>query len=192
MKLNTKQLARMGVLSALSLVLMFLVRFPIIPAAPFLEYEPADVPILIAAFLYGPVPGFVMTVVVSLIQAMTVSVASGWIGALMHVISTGAFAIAAGLIYKKKHTFKGAILGLSVGALISTSLMVGLNLIFTPIFMRVPVEVVKDMLVPAIIPFNLLKGLMNSALVCLVYKPVGRILKNEEDCLPVLDRTEKG
>lgn len=190
MKISTKQMARMGVLSALSLVLMLLIRLPIIPAAPFLEYEPADVPILIGAFLYGPIPGFIMAVVVSLVQAMTVSAGSGWIGALMHVISTGAFAIVAGTIYKKKHTFKGAILALSVGVIVSTTLMVGLNLVFTPIFMKVPLEVVKAMILPAILPFNLLKGIMNSALVCLVYKPVGKILRSEES-LPVVDRTQK-
>uniref|UniRef100_UPI003AB1823D ECF transporter S component n=1 Tax=Anaerotignum lactatifermentans TaxID=160404 RepID=UPI003AB1823D len=69
-------LTALGMLGAISLILVATVHFPIIPAAPFLEYDPADVPILIGTFAFGPVAGFLLTVVVSIIQGMTVSAAS--------------------------------------------------------------------------------------------------------------------
>ena len=191
MKFSVNQMVKIGVLSALSLVLMFLIRFPLIPAAPFLEYEPADVPILIGTFLYGPVTGLIMTAIVSLIQAMTVSAGSGWIGAVMHMAATGALVLIAGLVYKKLHTFRGAIIGLSSGIVAMTVVMTGLNLVFTPMFMGVPVEAVKAMLIPVIIPFNLLKGLMNSVLVCMVYKHVSRLFKAEQSIVIKADRTQK-
>ena len=100
MKNDVNKLVRLAMLAALSLMLMFLVRFPIIPTAPFLEYEPGDVPALIAAFLFGPGAGFIVTFVVSLIQALTVSAGSGWIGAIMHLIATGTMVVVAGIIYK--------------------------------------------------------------------------------------------
>jgi len=177
MKNEVKTLVRLTMLSALSVLLMFLIRFPLIPAAPFLEYEPGDVPALIAAFLFGPGAGIVVTLIVSLIQAMTVSAGSGWIGALMHFVATGTMVTVAGVIYKRIHTFKGAIIAMIAGSISMTLMMIPLNLIFTSKFMNVPIDTVKAMLIPVIIPFNLLKASLNSVLTVFVYKPVGRFLR---------------
>lgn len=176
MKISTNKMVKMGVLSALSIILLMLVRFPIIPSAPFLEYEPADVPVLIATFIFGPLEGLIVTVVVSVIQALTVSAASGWVGLVMHVIATGTLVLVAGTIYIKIHTIKGAIIALIAGSLCMTLVMIPSNLFFTVNFFGVPYDVVKGMLLPAIIPFNLIKSFTNSVVVMLVYKSVGRIL----------------
>ena len=58
------RLAKLGVLAALSVVLVFFIHFPIFPAASYLEYDPADIPIMIATFAFGPWYGLLMTVVV--------------------------------------------------------------------------------------------------------------------------------
>ena len=42
LRYTTEQMVKLAVLSALGLVLMFFVRFPVIPSAPFLEYEPGE------------------------------------------------------------------------------------------------------------------------------------------------------
>ena len=55
MKEKTRKLTVMAMLVAISVVLVYLIHFPIFPAAAFLEYDPADIPILIGAFAYGPV-----------------------------------------------------------------------------------------------------------------------------------------
>ncbi len=73
---NTIKIAKMGILCAISLVLVIFVHFPIFPAVPFLEYDPADVSILIGTFAFGPIGGLVMTAVVAVIQGTTVSSAS--------------------------------------------------------------------------------------------------------------------
>ncbi|NLM52654.1 MAG: ECF transporter S component [Firmicutes bacterium] len=177
MKRNTKHVVTLAMLAAVSVLLMYLVRFPIFPAAPFLEYDMADVPILIGTFLLGPISGLILTVVVSIIQAMTVSASSGWIGAVMHICATGGFVIAAGLIYGKFRTRKGAAAALITGSLIMTLLMIPLNLIFTVRFLGAPREVVVAMLVPTIIPFNLIKGFANSIITFAVYKSVARVLR---------------
>ena len=41
---RTNTLAKLGILAAISVVLVAIVHFPLIPAASFLEYDPADVP----------------------------------------------------------------------------------------------------------------------------------------------------
>ena len=97
----------------------------------------------------------------------------------MHLIATGTMVIVAGLIYKKIHNFKGAILALIVSSIAMTLIMIPLNLIFTTKFMNVPMETVKSMIVPVIIPFNLLKASLNSVLTVFVYKPVSKFLREK-------------
>jgi riboflavin transporter FmnP len=177
MQTNTNKIVKMGLLAALSVILLYLVRFPIIPAAPYLEYEPADVPILIGTFLYGPVSGLVITIVVAAVQAVTVSAASGWVGLVMHVIATGTLVLVAGNIYRRFHTIRGAIAALLAGSLAMTAVMIPNNLFFTVNFFGMPYDTVKASIVPIIIPFNLIKSITNSAVVMLIYKPIGRVLR---------------
>ena len=63
-RISTRQLVSMAMLGAISIVLVAVIHFPLIPAAAFLEYDPADIPILICAFAYGPLAGLLLTVVV--------------------------------------------------------------------------------------------------------------------------------
>ena len=80
MKTSTKKLTTMAMLAALSIVLISIVHFPLFPSAPWMEYDPADIPIFIGTFLFGPISGLLLTVAVSVIQGVTVSAASGPIG----------------------------------------------------------------------------------------------------------------
>lgn len=177
-KTKTRMLTSMGLLSAISIVLVAIIHFPIFPAAPFLEYDPADITILIGTFAYGPLAGFMMTIVVSVIQGLTVSSQSGIIGIMMHIFATGAFALLAGNIYKRDKSRRGAIKALIFGSLLMVVMMVIWNLIFTPIFMGLPRAEVIKLLVPAIIPFNIIKAAINSTITFLVYKRVSKFLHN--------------
>lgn len=60
-----RKLTTMGMMAAVSIILVYCVHLPIFAAAPFLEYDPADIPIFICTFLYGPLSGFILTVIVS-------------------------------------------------------------------------------------------------------------------------------
>jgi riboflavin transporter FmnP len=176
MKTNVKKMATVAVLSALSIVLMLLIRFPILPAAPYLIYEPADVPVLIGGFLFGPAAGFIITVIVSTIQAFALST-DGWVGLVMHIIATGSLVITASTIYRVCRNKSGAIIALAAGTLAMTLVMIPTNLIIQPRFYGVPVETVKSLLIPAVIPFNLIKAGANSLLTFIVYKSISRFVK---------------
>lgn len=173
---NTKRLTTMGVMAALSVMLVALVHFPILPSAAFLEYDPADVPIFLTTFLVGPLHGFVLTIVVSLIQGFTVSTSGGIIGIMMHIFATGAFVWTAGLIYKHKHTRKGAVISLIFGVFAMTLTMIVWNIIFTPIYSGMPRAAVIAMLPTAIVPFNLLKSGINALLTFLLYKKLSNLI----------------
>ncbi|NCA78552.1 MAG: ECF transporter S component, partial [Alphaproteobacteria bacterium] len=86
---RTIRLAKMGMLVAISVVLVYFIHFPIFPAVPFLEYDPADISILIGTFAFGPLAGLGLTVVTSVVQGLTVSAHSGAYGIIMHIIATG-------------------------------------------------------------------------------------------------------
>jgi riboflavin transporter FmnP len=180
--MTTKKLTTMAMFAALSVLLVWLVHFPIFPAASYLEYDPADIPILIGTFAFGPLSGLVLTIVASVIQGLTVSSASGIYGILMHVIATGAYVLVAGSIYRRKKTRASAAAALLCGTLTMAAVMAGANLIITPLFTGMPVEAIKDLLLPVIVPFNLIKAGLNGAVTFVVYKAVSRLLKTEYSC----------
>ncbi|MCQ2475554.1 MAG: ECF transporter S component [Clostridia bacterium] len=180
MNIKTKKIIRMAImamLTAVSVVLIYVIRIPLIPSAPFLEYDPADIPMLIAGALLGPAEGITVVFLASLIQAFTVSAASGWIGFLMHFISSGALVLIVSLIYKKISSVKGLVIGLVAGSVVMIALMIPLNFIFTGIFLNVGTKAVAQMIMPAILPFNALKAAINSVITFAIFIPCSKAIK---------------
>lgn len=171
---KTVKLAKMAMLVAISLLLVN-IHFPIFPPIAFMEYDPANIPILIGTFAFGPAAGILITVVTALLQGFTVSAASGLYGILMHIIATGTYVLVAGFIYKFHKGKKSAVIALIAGTLAMTAIMVPANLTITPYFMGVPVDAVTALL-PFIIAFNLIKAGVNGLITFLVYKRVSKFL----------------
>ena len=170
------RLVKLGMLTALSIILVYAIHFPIFPSASFLEYDMADVPILIGTFLYGPWWGLALTGLVSLLQWLLVSPQSLWVGAVMHFCATGAYVVAAGLIYQKNRSRMGALIGMTVGAVLQTLMMIPMNLIFTVHFYGFPQDVVIAAL-PATCLFNIIKTVFNSVITFLLYKRISKIFE---------------
>jgi len=172
---QTVKLAKLGILVAVSIVLVYLVHFPIFPAVAFLEYDPADISILIGTFAFGPLAGLGLVVVTAVIQGITVSAQSGVYGIIMHILATGSLVLVAGSIYKFNKTKKGALIALIAGGLTMTFVMFLANLVVTPLFMGVPRDVVMG-LMPFIVGFNIIKAGINSAVTLLLYKRLSGFL----------------
>lgn len=168
------KLSYAGIMTAISLVLV-LPSFKIFPAASFLEYNPSDIPIIIATMTLGPVWGVLISIIVSAIQALTISPESGMYGFLMHVSATCVFALVSGLAFcptkkKREEIFTPGAkyvlrlwISLILGGIASVLIMIPMNLIFVPFFMGGTFKDVIPMLLPAIIPFNVLKMIINCA-----------------------------
>lgn len=171
----TKKLVILAMLAALSIVLVAIIKFPLFHS--FLIYEPGDVPVLIGTFIFGPLSGFILLLIEAFIQAVTVSQEGGWIGFVMHVVATSFLLLPAGIIYKKINNIKGAIIGLLVGIISMTLIMIPFNLVFYPMFTGVPVQAMKAIIFSAIIPFNLVKAGINSVITFAVYKSIGKVLR---------------
>lgn len=163
-----------AMLCSLAYLAMILIKIPVVL---FLSYEPKDVIITLGGFIWGPMMALSVSVVVSFVEMVTVST-TGYIGLVMNILSTVSFAVLASVIYKRKRTLGGAILGLLIGSVVTTAVMLLWNYLITPLYMNVPRETVATLLIPAFLPFNLIKATLNSAFVFLLYSPVVSALKN--------------
>lgn len=170
------KLAKMAMLVAISIILVMIIHFPIFPAASYLEYDPADIPIFIGTFAFGPLAGFILTVIVAIIQGMTVSAGGQIWGILMHIMATGSFAIVAGNIYRKHKNRKSAVIALLAGVVVMVIMMCLANLVITPIYTGMPREAVAAMILPIIMPFNLIKAGVNATVTFLLYKRISKFL----------------
>lgn len=169
-KMSTRYMAVVAMFSAVSFVLVLLSK--VIPdVAGFLSYEPKDVAVVIAGFIYGPITSVLISVIVSFVEMISIS-ATGPYGMIMNIVSTCAFAVPAALLYKKNHSQKGAVMGLALGVVVLAACMVLWNYIITPLYMGLPRSEVAEMLATVFLPFNLIKGGINAALTLLLYKPV--------------------
>lgn len=176
-RLTTKKLTTLSMMAAIAIVLVLLVRFPIFPSAPFLKYDPMDIVMLLAGLFFGPMEGMLLVVGASVLQGIFLDSADGVVGIMMHIISSGALVLTASLIYQRVHTKQGAALALCMGTLAMTAVMSVANLFFTVHFYGVPLEVVKGLMFPVIIPFNAIKAGINSLITYLIYKGFSKGLK---------------
>ena len=168
MNSKTKKLTTVAMLCAITYVVMAVGRIPIVL---FLKYDPSDVIVTLGGFIWGPMTSCIVSVVVAVIEMITVS-ETGILGCIMNIVQTLSFACTAAVIYKKKHTLSGAVIGLVSGWIISVFVMLLWNYLVTPLYMGYSREVVAEMLLPVFLPFNLLKGGLNASITFLLYKPV--------------------
>lgn len=175
---KTRKLTMLAMLCALAYVVMLIGRIPLISVGSLvLKYDPKDVIIAIGGFIFGPLSALLISVVVSLVEMLTVS-ETGFIGFAMNVVATAAFVYPAAFFYKKKHTMGGAVLGLSIGLVLMTLMMILWNYFLTPLYLGYPREAVVELLLPLFLPFNLIKGGINMALTLLIYKPSVKALRH--------------
>ena len=173
--MSTKTITTLAMLSGIAYVVMLVSK--LLPSVNgFLDFDFKDVVICIGGFTFGPVAAAVMAIVVAFVEMITIST-TGLIGFVMNVLATCGFCCTATFVYKKRHTMVGAVLGLGLGVVVLTVVMLLWNYFLTPIYQGLPREAVADMLVPIFLPFNLAKGGMNMAATLLLYKPVVTALR---------------
>ena len=174
MNSKTKRLTTVGMLCAFAYVATVIGRIPLVL---FLKYDPKDIIIAISGLIFGSLTSFSVALIVSLVEMFIIS-ENGILGFLMNVISSCSFACTAAFIYKKKRKLSGAIVGLFCGWACMVLVMLLWNYLITPIYMGYPREAVVKLLVPAFLPFNLIKGGLNAAMTMILYKPVITALRH--------------
>ena len=175
-----RRLTGIAMLSAVAFALQFL-EFPIPIMPAFIKLDFSDLPELLAAFAYGPLAG--------------VAVASSmYVGELSNFLLGAVLSVAAGAIYKKHKTKRGALAAAVLSAVIMGLVSVPVNYwIIYPLYYNVlgfPQAAVLDMyraILPATksilqalfifnLPFTVAKGLLCAALCAGIYKPLSPLL----------------
>ncbi len=130
--MNTRTVTTLAMLSAIAYVVMLLSK--LLPSVNgFLDFDFKDVIICIGGFTFGPVAAAAVSIVVAFVEMVTIS-HTGPIGFVMNVLATCSFCCTASFVYKRRHTMRGAILGLGLGVLMLTGVMLLWNYLITPIY----------------------------------------------------------
>ena len=174
-RMNTKVMVSMAMLTAIAYIVMLLSK--LMPSVMFLDFDFKDVVICIAGFTFGPLSAAIISILVAFIEMITIST-TGIIGFIMNALATCAFCCTASYVYKKMHTKKGAIVGLSLGVVCLVIVMLLWNYLITPMYMVGFSRADVAALLPTLfLPFNLAKGGMNMAATLLLYAPVVTALR---------------
>lgn len=160
-----------GTFSALAYAVALICNSFIPPVGGFLSLDVKDSVITIAAFVYGPVAALPIALVSALVEFLTFST-TGWYGLVMNFVSSASFSLTASLIYSKRRTFGGSLIGIYSAVATTTSFMILMNIVVTPLYFGMPVSSVTEMIPVLLLPFNFAKTLLNSAIVVFLYKPL--------------------
>lgn len=176
-KYSTKQLVVMALMCAIAILLSFL-EFPIIPSASFLKLDIALAPSSVVGFAYGPGSGLLVGFACAIAHA---AITGNWVGAIMNCIAALAFILPSTLIYKHKRTLKGAIVGLVCAAICLVVAQIIANLVIDPLLYGMPFQAVLGLVIPAILPFNVIKGVVIACITGVVYKTISNFITLEKD-----------
>jgi len=163
----------MAIFVALGVLLSFL-RFPIFPAAPFLTYEPTTLPSIIGGIAFGPGAGLLIGILSITIQGLMIG---DPIGAVMNLVVVIGFVTPLAIICRKEKTTPRLLIGLVTGSLISTIMVVPANLITIPLIYGGSMEDILPMVLPILLPFNILKAMLNSILGFTLFKSLRKLLE---------------
>jgi riboflavin transporter len=170
-KMSVKAIVSIGMLSSIAYLLMLL-NFPLPPFPNFLFIDFSDIPALIAALIFGPVAGILVEFFKNALNYIATGSATGVpVGHIANFLAGILFVLPTYYVYNKMRTRKGMTLALIVGTLIMAVMMSMLNYLFIlPAYTSLlKFPDMRNLVVPAILPFNIIKGIIMSSIFMLLF-----------------------
>jgi ECF transporter S component (folate family) len=174
---NNSQKVKKLTIIALFCAMSFIVSIILPIKVMFLTLDFKDTISTICGMFFGPISGLVCATIVPFLEYFTTGSATREYGLIMNLLSSITFVGVSTLIYKYKKTIWGAIIGLVTAVFATVAVMLVANLYITPFYMGVTQDVVVDLIPKLILPFNLVKTILNAGITMLIYKPVSKVLK---------------
>lgn len=187
---KTRMIAKTAVLAVIAYLLMLL-EIPVILFPGFLKIDLSDLPALIGGLALGPMVGVTIELIKNILHWITAS-QTGGVGELANFIVGTAWILPAVWIYRKNKSKKSALLGMVFGTIVMTVIAAFTNYyMLIPFYSKfMPIEAIiemsaaanplitdiKTLIIYAIIPFNILKGVIITLITMLVYKKISPIL----------------
>lgn len=189
-----RTMAQVGMLGAIAVVLM-LFEIPLPFAPSFYEIDFSEVPVLVGSFTMGPIAGITIELIKILLNLAINGTTTAGVGEFANFLIGCAFIVPAAVIYKRKRTRTGAIIGMVSGTVFMAVVGCFLNAyLLLPAYAKafgMPIEALVDMgalvnsqvhslatfVIFAVAPFNLLKGVLVSLIVFIIYKKISPVLR---------------
>ena len=173
MNKNTNKLIKISLLSALSVILMY-IDFPVIPIFPWLRIDLSDVPALLGAFGFGPLAGVLIELIKNMLIVLVKGTQTGLVGEIANFLIGVALILPASFVYSRNKSKKGAILGMVLGAVCMEVVAIIANVYFLlPAYgmQMSPAESMKYVTM-GLLPFNGIKSILVSVITYILYKRV--------------------
>lgn len=192
-KISTHYISKIGILSAIAVVVM-LFEIPLPFAPPFYKIDLSEVVVLLGSFSMGPLAGAVIEGIKILLNLLINGTDTAGVGEIANFLIGLSFVLPAAILYHRKKSFKTAIVGMLLGTVVMTVFGSAMNyFVLLPVYSKfygLPLEALvgmgsavngavtdlKTLVIFATAPFNLLKGVLSSAIVLLTYKKLSPIL----------------
>lgn len=189
-----RTIAQVGMLGAISVILM-LFEIPLPFAPSFYEIDLSEVPVMIGCFVMGPMAGVAIEFIKILLNLVINGTVTAGVGEIANFLIGCSMIVPAGIIYKKMHTRKGAIIGMLFGTVFMAVIGCFINaFVLLPTYAKafgMPIDALVGMgsainpkitdlttfVIFATAPFNLLKGVLVSVIVFLIYKKIRPVFK---------------
>lgn len=193
---TTRHITKIGILAAISAVLL-MINFPIPLFPSFYKVDFSEIPCLLCGFALGPISGVTCTILSRILNLIIEGGSeTAYIGELASLLISSSFILISSIIYKKKHTKHGAIYSLTIAVIISAIVSVFVNYyILLPMYetmMNIPLSAIISsaskyvnfinskltFVVFCTLPFNIIKGFINSIIIILIYKRISPLIKD--------------
>ena len=193
--LSVKNVVLIGMFGALAAVVM-MIEFPLPMIAPaFYELDLSEVPALVGTFAIGPAAGVMIEAVKILVKLLLKPTSTAYVGELANFCIGCTYLLPAGLLYMRNKSRKSALTGMVAGTIVMAAAGCLVNAyILLPFYSRfygMPLETLIGMgtainpainsvltfVVIAVVPFNIVKGILISAVTLMIYKRISVILK---------------
>ncbi len=171
---SSKQAATYVLLILMSMVLSF-IEIPMFTDLAWLKYDPSGIVVALTTLLWGPWPGAAVALLSWLPHA-----AISPLGAAMNIAASATLALVLGGLCRAGATPARIVAGSVLGACLAAAVSICLNFVVTPLYLSASYEDVVALVVPYLLPFNLIKALINAALAALAYHALRPALASEE------------
>ena len=192
---KTRTITQIAMLGAIAGVLMNL-EFPLPFLAPsFYQLDFSEIPVLVGSFAMGPIAGVLIELVKILLNFVLTGTSTAGVGEIANFVIGCALCVPAGIIYRRNRTRKNALIGMATGTLLMIVIGCFVNgFVLLPTYAKafgMPIDALVGMgtavnshitslstfVMFAVAPFNLVKGIVVSLVVFLIYKKISPIFR---------------
>lgn len=190
---KARRASYIAIFSVLAAILMY-IEVPLFFAPSFYEIDFSEVPVLISTFYLGPVAGVTTELLKVILKLILKGTSTAFVGDFANFVVGCSFVLPASIIYHMKKSKGTAITGMVVGTLVMTVFGSMFNAVYLlPKYSQLfgmpldaiiamgtqvnsAINSVSTLVLFAVVPFNLIKGVLVSLLTYLLYKRVEKIL----------------